>query len=1009
VAALNIHNMPKVKNSKHKVQVTLPEGFELVDGQLTRKSHGGPVTGDQHNYGLTTFSPHSGNTGEPKDTDVRYSLSSVPVDQANLEAEGGETVLTDLNNDGQFGLYDIKGPRHSSGGVPMFLPEQSFIFSDTQKMKMGKEMLAEHGIKSRKKITPAKVSKKYELNKYYGILNDEYADKIQANTADLMLQKNKEGLSKLAFGQEMMKGFDDGLPLASYPYIQSIGIDPFEFAQQVEGLQQFTGDEQAQPMDQADTQAMNPMAQWGLETLNALNQFMGNSQEEQVDYGPMGPTPYQQQMINQNKAAKTNPALAFTDANFGQTADYSDVQNLGADLELQKRVANQQNQQKQEPEEPGLGYKLNRGVNNFMNSPGMKAFTKTTNAITNWADWGNEKFKERDRNQSEQDLLKMTMADNQMGISYDPTMKQGVYDENSGLIYDNMQGNPNVGGGYAGYGYAQDGDEVKWKTGDNLTGGTDLWSSWYMSDDNEAGRKKRYETYKILQKARGVDEASLPSEKDFHSVYLRSQKQINAIQDYYKDDPDYLASSEWDDGTNSTYYNKAIKEINEQIKEANPDATAEELEGMLYDPLNVDDVKLFQAAYQAGQVMNVTEGDDLLKFVQSGVDDDQWTYDGVTYDISPIDGAFGNTTVGQRENSIIPEYPCKPCPSGPNKGEVPTRDDNGDCPCGECDPCPEGFHAGTATESDPCPCIKNAVTPEVPEAPITKDATIKSPWIQDVIKAQSIADRERDMLMPWQPSTRRAYADVILENPDRQIAAINSQLAANQMAMGAFAGPQSLAARTAQAQGSAAEQIANAVGGVNQRNVNTVNQANLTNSQLENQFNQLEDTRRTKQYDDTQKVLQTYMDEKNFDREQYADSMSNLITNMSNTYNQNQLYDYFNIDPLTGGDIRQTGAKAFQANPEQDEWAFMQDYMEAAKRAKALGLTKTDKNGETSVDPEVIRMLIAEKNGRGYATDPREEAWKAQGRQVGGYGYKKGGENKVKKWASPFYTGKMGV
>ena len=64
-------------------------------------------------------------------TDVRYSLSSVPREEANLEAEGGETVLTDLNQDGNFGLYDITGPRHSSGGVPMYLPDQSFIFSDT--------------------------------------------------------------------------------------------------------------------------------------------------------------------------------------------------------------------------------------------------------------------------------------------------------------------------------------------------------------------------------------------------------------------------------------------------------------------------------------------------------------------------------------------------------------------------------------------------------------------------------------------------------------------------------------------------------------------------------------------------------------------------------------------------------------------------------------------------------------------------------------------------------------
>jgi hypothetical protein len=194
--------MPKVKNTKHRVQIAnLPEGFELIDGELVQKKDGGHTTGDQNsNYGLTTVNPYPTAGSGPQDTDVRYSLSAVPRDEANIEAEGGETVLTDLNNDGQFGLYDIKGPRHSSGGVPMYLPEQSFIFSDTPKMKMGKEMLADHGIQSRKKITPAKVSKRYDLNKYYGLLNDEYADLIQANTAELMLSKNKEGLSKLAFG-----------------------------------------------------------------------------------------------------------------------------------------------------------------------------------------------------------------------------------------------------------------------------------------------------------------------------------------------------------------------------------------------------------------------------------------------------------------------------------------------------------------------------------------------------------------------------------------------------------------------------------------------------------------------------------------------------------------------------------------------------------------------------------------------------------------------------------------
>ena len=70
-------------------------------------------------------------------------------------------------------------------------------------------------------------------------------------------------------------------------------------------------------------------------------------------------------------------------------------------------------------------------------------------------------------------------------------------------------------------------------------------------------------------------------------------------------------------------------------------------------------------------MMNVADNDEFLKFVQSGIDDDTFTFNGVTYTISPEDSAFGNTTVGQREQTTVPIYPCKPCPDGPNKGTVP--------------------------------------------------------------------------------------------------------------------------------------------------------------------------------------------------------------------------------------------------------------------------------------------------------------------------------------------------
>jgi len=221
---------------------SLPAGFKLVNGKIEEDQmmrNGGRVTGDQAGYGLVT-SPqdyyNNANMNTTRDESVRYSLSGVPRDKANIEAEGGETVLTDLNNDNQFGLYNITGPRHSKGGVPMFLPEQSFIYSDTDKIKFNSEELAEYGIETKSKMTPAKVSKRYDLNKYYGAMKDQFADEITARSSELMLKKNMMGLSKLAFGQELKKKFEDGVPLAAHPYLVSIGEDPIEFTAKVENI-----------------------------------------------------------------------------------------------------------------------------------------------------------------------------------------------------------------------------------------------------------------------------------------------------------------------------------------------------------------------------------------------------------------------------------------------------------------------------------------------------------------------------------------------------------------------------------------------------------------------------------------------------------------------------------------------------------------------------------------------------------------------------------------------------
>ena len=67
------------------------------------------------------------------------------------------------------------------------------------------------------------------------------------------------------------------------------------------------------------------------------------------------------------------------------------------------------------------------------------------------------------------------------------------------------------------------------------------------------------------------------------------------------------------------------------------------------------------------------------------------------------------------------------------------------------------------------------------------------------------------------------------------------------------------------------------------------------------------------------------MDEKNFDREQYAQAYSDALTNRGNTYNMNLTQDYFNIDPSTGGVIGQIGSRAF--DPVKQQTSTEDQYM----------------------------------------------------------------------------------
>jgi len=169
--------------------------------------------------------------GKPNLRQSRY-ITGVPREEANLEAEGGETVFGDINGDGMPEHKIIKGPRHHSGGVPLNLPEDSFIFSDTKSMKISDpDVLKTFGKfpkkgKGQKGFTPAELAKQYDIDKYRKILQDPESDKIAVKTAELMIRNYNIKLGALALAQESKKGFPQGIPVVAEPYMEANKISP---------------------------------------------------------------------------------------------------------------------------------------------------------------------------------------------------------------------------------------------------------------------------------------------------------------------------------------------------------------------------------------------------------------------------------------------------------------------------------------------------------------------------------------------------------------------------------------------------------------------------------------------------------------------------------------------------------------------------------------------------------------------------------------------------------------
>lgn len=230
--------------------------------------------GQQANYGLSLSSPGSASAIRSSEHMMKPGLkpkktiTGVDRDKATLEAEGGETVVGQISGDGIVDHMTIKGPRHSDGGVPLDLPEDSFIFSDTRAMKINDPNILQMFGKKPKKggYTPAELAKPYDISKYKAILMDPDTDRLSRNTAEIMIKNIVMKLGALALAQEAKKGFPQGIPEIAKPYMAANGISEEDLmpelkaqAEQMQAMQQ----QQAMQMQQAQAMQQPQMQQQG--------------------------------------------------------------------------------------------------------------------------------------------------------------------------------------------------------------------------------------------------------------------------------------------------------------------------------------------------------------------------------------------------------------------------------------------------------------------------------------------------------------------------------------------------------------------------------------------------------------------------------------------------------------------------------------------------------------------------------------------------------------------------
>jgi len=998
--------MAKIKINK------LPEGFSIRNGEVVEDTksmqEGGMTTGDQADYGLvTTPQAYYGDTNfnNSRDESVRYSLSSVPREDANLEAEGGETVLTDLNDDGTFGLYDIVGPRHGSGGVPMFLPEQSFVFSDTRKLKLSKDEMSEFGMGGSRK-TPAKVSKKFGLQDYYGELNSQYSDDISATSAELMLKKNMNDLSRLAFMQEAKKEFSDGVPLASHPYLVSIGEDPIEFTAKIEEISR----------KEAEAKALQALPLEQQQQLMMMQQMMAQQEQQQGMQQQGMPAPMDAFMppAGEPGLAMENNAMLDT-ARFGtELGDFIQKAQEGNGEKKETYTLNRQPATRAEYYDYMIRHNMHR---NFDGSVQPKFLDQLT---------AGEKYLYGKA---------LTKIDD-----YDPMSITESNDGDLSLTEEEFA--------------VQFPEDIEGFVGPTQTNVEKAQNNQVSKTEMPVTKKEtdKVEDNKNPFKAGTADAIEFDQNimDGYSPVVVKNEsgksiiRFIKPASDERKDTRQSRTKGEISEGDIVGTGNRTdvyTDEVQEQQKITDASGIASFIPGM-YDLAKLPDEQLGADEFGYGSSLFSSEEaeEDFMYRNQSIVDElgPEWKYnypksDKKGYDKNWRD--FQNKYEEKRRDYFkkkglpyIPYFFNDESLKQAFADSPETYDKDGD---GKIDAewkkrKFDGMRGGYTANA---PGFDIDYSPEdIREMSLPEETpTIKTPgikeydgypaqwWAQDINNLNTVGAIKDTLRLPYAPELEDQKIDYVLDDYTGRVNANTSALNTMAGALGAY-GPQALA--RSNVFGKTLDANAKAINQVNSNNVRTMNQVATMQPQLNMKVDMTNNATNKQLYDDTITALQQKDNFTNWRTGKYNELFNAGLTNLANTYNLNTINPNMNVNPNQFGMIEFTedGRKLYK---DGDTDIALQRAQQFQRAQRLIGEDSDGK--QRPVTKEYLEFLYPNsattKTSRANQTRGQydlENNGLPPGYQQPIAQSKMGSEKKkdktsLSKWAVPFYTGKIGM